>query len=227
MKQKLVVLSGAGVSAESGLKTFRDSDGLWEGYHVEDVATLFAWQVNMRLVQDFYNMRRKNVLEAEPNQAHYLLKQLEEKYDVQIITQNVDNLHERAGSSFILHLHGLITQAKSTYNDKLIYEIKGWEISMGDRCEFGSQLRPNIVWFGESVPNIEPAIKLVEQADIMLVIGTSLQVYPAAGLVQYFDLRKQLFVIDPQKVPVSRTKNIHFIEAKATDGMLELVKLLS
>jgi NAD-dependent deacetylase len=226
MKQKLVVLSGAGISAESGLKTFRDSDGLWEGYHVEDVATLAAWQANMRLVQDFYNLRRKNVLEAEPNQAHFLLKQLEEKYDVQIITQNVDNLHERAGSSSILHLHGLITQAKSTYDDSLIYEIKGDEILMGDRCEFGSQLRPNIVWFGEAVPNIEPAIKLVEEADLMLVIGTSLQVYPAAGLVQYFDTRKQLHVIDPKKVPVSRTQNIHFIEAKATDGMIELMKLL-
>jgi len=226
MKQKLVVLSGAGISAESGLKTFRDSDGLWEGYHVEDVATLAAWQANMRLVQDFYNLRRKNVLEAEPNQAHFLLKQLEEKYEVQIITQNVDNLHERAGSSSILHLHGIITQAKSTYDESLIYEINGDEILMGDRCEFGSQLRPNIVWFGEAVPNIEPAIKLVEDADLMLVIGTSLQVYPAAGLVQYFDTRKQLYVIDPKKVPVSRTQNIHFIEEKATDGMIELMKLI-
>jgi NAD-dependent deacetylase len=135
-------------------------------------------------------------------------------------------LHERAGSSFILHLHGLITQAKSTYDDNLIYEIKGSEICMGDRCEFGSQLRPNIVWFGEAVPNIEPAIKLVEQADLMLVVGTSLQVYPAAGLVQYFNSFKQLYVIDPKKVPVSRTKNIQFIEAKATDGMEQLIKLL-
>jgi NAD-dependent deacetylase len=134
MKQKLVVLSGAGISAESGLKTFRDSDGLWEGYHVEDVATLAAWQANMRLVQDFYNLRRKNVLEAEPNQAHFLLKQLEEKYEVQIITQNVDNLHERAGSSSILHLHGIITQAKSTYDDSLIYEIKGDERIDGSLC---------------------------------------------------------------------------------------------
>lgn len=226
MKQKLVVLSGAGISAESGLKTFRDSDGLWEGYRVEDVATLAAWQADMPLVLDFYNMRRKNVLEAEPNEAHYLLKQLEDKYDVQIITQNVDNLHERAGSKNILHLHGIITQAKSTYDDNLIYEIKGWEMKMGDRCEYGSQLRPNIVWFGEAVPNIEPAIKLVEDADLMLVIGTSLQVYPAAGLVQYFSNNKPLYVIDPKKVPVSRNQNIHFIEAKATNGMEQLVQIL-
>lgn len=227
MKQKLVVLSGAGISAESGLKTFRDSDGLWEGYKVEDVATLAAWQADMPLVLDFYNMRRKNVLEAEPNQAHYLLKQLEDKFDVQIITQNVDNLHERAGSKNILHLHGIITQAKSTYDDNLLYEINGWEMKMGERCEFGSQLRPNIVWFGEAVPNIEPATKMVQQADLMLVIGTSLQVYPAAGLVQYFSNKKPLYVIDPKKVPVTRTQNITFIEAKASDGMEQLVQILT
>lgn len=226
-KKKLVVLSGAGVSAESGLKTFRDSDGLWEGYRVEDVATFAAWQADMQMVLTFYNMRRKNVLEASPNEAHYLLKQLEENFEVQIITQNVDNLHERAGSTSVLHLHGLITQARSTYDDSLIYEIKGDEMLMGDRCEFGSQLRPNIVWFGESVPNIEPAIKLVEQADLMLVIGTSLQVYPAAGLIQYFDSNKPLYIIDPKKVPVSRHNNSHFIEAKATDGMKELVRILA
>ncbi len=227
MKQKLVVLSGAGISAESGLKTFRDSDGLWEGYRVEDVATLAAWQADMPLVLDFYNMRRKNVLESEPNIAHILLKELEEKFDVQIITQNVDNLHERAGSTKILHLHGIITQAKSTYDDSLLYEINGWEMKMGDRCEFGSQLRPNIVWFGEAVPNIEPAIKLVEEADLMLVIGTSLQVYPAAGLVQYFSNTKPLYVIDPKKVPVTRQQNIHFIEAKASEGMEQLVQILA
>lgn len=227
MKQKLVVLSGAGISAESGLKTFRDSDGLWEGYRVEDVATFAAWQADMPLVLDFYNMRRKNVLEAEPNQAHYLLKQLEDKFDVQIITQNVDNLHERAGSKNILHLHGIITQAKSTYDDNLLYEINGWEMKMGERCEFGSQLRPNIVWFGEAVPNIEPATKMVQQADLMLVIGTSLQVYPAAGLVQYFSNKKPLYVIDPKKVPVTRTQNITFIEAKASDGMEQLVQILT
>lgn len=227
MKQKIVVLSGAGISAESGLKTFRDSDGLWEGYRVEDVATLTAWQADMPMVLDFYNMRRKNVLESEPNKAHILLKELEEKFDIQIITQNVDNLHERAGSSKILHLHGIITQAKSTYDDNLLYEINGWEMKMGERCEYGSQLRPNIVWFGEAVPNIEPAIKLVEEADLMLVIGTSLQVYPAAGLVQYFSNKKPLYVIDPKKVPVSRQQNIHFIEAKASEGMEQLVQILT
>lgn len=227
MKQKLVVLSGAGISAESGLKTFRDSDGLWEGYRVEDVATLAAWQADMPLVLDFYNMRRKNVLESEPNKAHILLKELEKKFDVQIITQNVDNLHERAGSTKILHLHGIITQAKSTYDDSLLYEINGWEMKMGERCEYGSQLRPNIVWFGEAVPNIEPAIKLVEEADLMLVIGTSLQVYPAAGLVQYFSNNKPLYVIDPKKVPVTRQQNINFIEAKASEGMEQLVQILT
>lgn len=226
-KQKLVILSGAGMSAESGLKTFRDSDGLWEGYRVEDVATLAAWQADMQMVLDFYNMRRKNVLEAEPNQAHYLLKQLEDKFDIQIITQNVDNLHERAGSSKVLHLHGIITQAKSTYDDNLIYEINGWEMKMGDRCEYGSQLRPNIVWFGEAVPNIEPAIKLVQEADLMLVIGTSLQVYPAAGLIQYFSNAKPLYVIDPKKVPVTRSQNISFIESTASDGMEQLVEILT
>ncbi len=227
MKQKLVVLSGAGISAESGLKTFRDSDGLWEGYRVEDVATFAAWQADMQMVLDFYNMRRKNVLEAEPNQAHFLLKQLEDKFDVQIITQNVDNLHERAGSKNILHLHGIITQAKSTYDDSLLYEINGWEMKMGERCEFGSQLRPNIVWFGEAVPNIEPATKMVQQADLMLVIGTSLQVYPAAGLLKYLSSTKPLYVIDPKKVPVTRTQNITFIEAKASDGMEQLVQILT
>ncbi len=227
MKQKLVVLSGAGISAESGLKTFRDSDGLWEGYRVEDVATFAAWQADMQMVLDFYNMRRKNVLEAEPNQAHFLLKQLEDKFDVQIITQNVDNLHERAGSKNILHLHGIITQAKSTYDDSLLYEINGWEMKMGERCEFGSQLRPNIVWFGEAVPNIEPATKMVQQADLMLVIGTSLQVYPAAGLLKYLSSTKPLYVIDSKKVPVTRTQNITFIEAKASDGMEQLVQILT
>lgn len=191
------------------------------------MATLAAWQADMQMVLDFYNMRRKNVLESEPNKAHFLLKELEEKFDVQIITQNVDNLHERAGSSKILHLHGIITQAKSTYDDNLLYEINGWEMKMGERCEYGSQLRPNIVWFGEAVPNIEPAIKLVEEADLMLVIGTSLQVYPAAGLVQYFSNNKPLYVIDPKKVPVSRQQNIHFIEAKASDGMEQLVQILT
>lgn len=227
MKPKLVVLSGAGISAESGLKTFRDSDGLWEGYRVEDVATLAAWQADMQMVLDFYNMRRKNVLESSPNEAHVLLKELENNYEVNIITQNVDNLHERAGSKNILHLHGIITQAKSTYRNDLVYQINGWEMKMGDRCEFGSQLRPNIVWFGEDVPNIEPAIQLVKEADLMLVIGTSLQVYPAAGLTSYFSTEKPLYIIDPKKVPVSRNKNIYFIEDKASSGMKKLMELLN
>lgn len=225
-KENLVVLSGAGVSAESGLKTFRDTDGLWEGYKIDEVATLSAWQSNMEKVLEFYNLRRKNVLDAKPNQAHFLIKKLEEKFDVKIITQNIDNLHERAGSLNILHLHGLITEAKSTCNNDLIYPINGWELKFGDRCEYGSQLRPNIVWFGEAVPNIEPAIKLVEQADIMLIIGTSLQVYPAAGLLQYFNPNKMLYVIDPKSVPINRSKNIQFFHSKASEGMQQLCNLI-
>jgi NAD-dependent deacetylase len=225
-KKRIVVLTGAGVSAESGLKTFRDTDGLWEGYKIEEVATLNAWHTNMESVLEFYNLRRKNVLEATPNKAHFLIKKLEENFDVNIITQNIDNLHEKAGSTNVLHLHGLITEVKSTVDDNLIYPLDGWELKIGDKCEYGFQLRPNIVWFGEPVPNIEPAIKLVQQADIMIVIGTSLQVYPAAGLLQYFDPNKMLYVIDPKSVPVSRNNHVKMIQLKASEGMEQLCQLI-
>ncbi|MEZ4900281.1 MAG: Sir2 family NAD-dependent protein deacetylase [Spirosomataceae bacterium] len=205
-KKKLVVLSGAGISAESGLKTFRDSDGLWEGYSIEEVATPQGWRKNPQLVLDFYNERRKQGLTAQPNAAHTILVELEKYFDVQIITQNVDNLHEKAGSSKVLHLHGQLYQSRSTKDPNLVYEMEGWALNLGDKCELGSQLRPNIVWFHEEVPMIEPAAKLTEEANIFVVVGTSLVVYPAAGLVYYVPPRVSIFVIDPhtpnyQEVP--------------------------
>src|ERR1044071_7674660 len=174
-KKKLVVLSGAGVSAESGLKTFRDSDGLWEGYEVTEVATPRAWKKDPKLVLDFYNMRRKNVLDAKPNDAHIGLAELENDFDVTIITQNIDDLHERAGSTKVLHLHGQIRKSRSTLDENLIYDINGWELNEGDKCERGFQLRPHIVWFGEMVPELENAARIASKADIFVVIGSSLR----------------------------------------------------
>jgi len=182
---KLVVLTGAGISAESGLKTFRDSDGLWEGYNVYDVATPEAWERNPELVQEFYNERRRQVLAAKPNLAHQVLAELEKDYDVEIITQNIDDLHERAGSTKVTHLHGVITKSQSDRKADLTYPIVGSEIKMGELCELGSQLRPHVVWFGEAVPMIEVAAKLCKQADLFVLIGTSLAVYPAAGLIDF------------------------------------------
>ena len=225
IKQKLVVLTGAGISAESGLKTFRDSDGLWEGYNIEEVATPEAWHKNPGLVQQFYNERRKAVLEAEPNKAHVLLAELEKHFDVHIITQNIDNLHERAGSNNILHLHGEIVKSRSTVNSDDIYPITGWELKMGDVCKAGYQLRPHIVWFGESVPMIEPAAKIVSEANIFVIIGTSLQVYPAAGLINNTKAATSLYVIDPKQITINN-KRAHIIQDKAVTGVEQLVKLL-
>lgn len=224
--KKLVVLTGAGISAESGLQTFRDADGLWEGYNVYDVATPEAWQRNAPLVQEFYNQRRKAVLEAEPNGAHKQLAELEQYFEVDIITQNIDNLHERGGSSRVWHLHGEIGKSRSTRNPDLVYEIQGWEIKMGDTCELGSQLRPHIVWFGESVPMIEPAAALVSQADILVVIGTSLQVYPAAGLLHYAAPHVPVYLIDPNPNESASIKNLTLIRNKAVAGVTELVNML-
>ncbi|MFN4147207.1 MAG: SIR2 family NAD-dependent protein deacylase [Runella sp.] len=219
-KKKLVVLSGAGISAESGIKTFRDAGGLWEGHSIEEVATPQGWQRNPQLVLDFYNERRKQGLNAQPNEAHFILTQLEEYFDVHIITQNVDNLHEKAGSSKVLHLHGQLYQSRSTQNPDLIYEMEGWELKLGDKCELGSQLRPNIVWFGEEVPMMMPAIEITEQADIFVVVGTSLVVYPAAGLVYYVRPRVPIFVIDPHTPDIAGSiRYVTFIEEKATVGM--------
>jgi NAD-dependent deacetylase len=225
-KRKLVVLTGAGISAESGLKTFRDSGGLWEGYNVYDVATHEAWQRNPQLVLEFYNLRRKGVLEAEPNHAHRILAQLEVELDVWIITQNVDNLHERAGSSRVLHLHGEITRAQSTANPRLIYPIEGSELKMGDQCELGSQLRPFIVWFGEQVPMMDLASAWVEDADIFAVIGTSLQVYPAAGLVNHVPYETPVYLIDPGNPDVRPRENLHIIREPAGTGVEKLRHLL-
>jgi NAD-dependent deacetylase len=224
-KPKLVVLSGAGISAESGIATFRDSGGLWEGHKIEEVATPEGWKKNPEKVLNFYNERRTSVLNALPNKAHEILFELESDFDVQIVTQNVDDLHERAGSSKVLHLHGEIRKSRSTKNENLVYEIEGHFIQMGDTCELGSQLRPHIVWFGESVPLIEVAANMVEDADILLVIGTSLQVYPAAGLLQYFSSVKPLFLVDP-KPQLMQKNNLTIIAKSAVEGMKELQGIL-
>ena len=224
-KRRLVVLSGAGVSAESGLKTFRDSDGLWEGYNIEDVATPRGWRKDPQLVLDFYNYRRKNVLDAQPNAAHYGLAELEKDFDVTIITQNIDDLHERAGSTNVLHLHGEIFKMRSERDHDLIYEIKD-DIKIGDKAEDGEQLRPYIVWFEEPVPKIEEAIPLVRSSDIFVVVGTSLVVYPAAGLVNYAAKHIPKYIIDKRIPYTSEVMNITAIEKPATEGVRELLTLL-
>lgn len=222
MKKKLVVLSGAGMSQESGLKTFREMGGLWEQYDVTEVATPEAWERNPALVLSFYNERRKQLFQAEPNAGHLAIADLEKQFDVEVITQNVDNLHERAGSTKVLHLHGELMKARSTVDPFLVYELDHWALDLGDRCEKGSQLRPHIVWFGEAVPEIPKAIGIVEQADILLVIGTSLAVYPAAGLIHYVHKGTPVFVIDPNR-PTVYMENVRYIEEKAGKGM-EIVK---
>ena len=222
-RKKIVVLTGAGISAESGLKTFRDSDGLWEGYDIEDVATPRAWRKNPQLVLDFYNYRRKNVLDAQPNPAHFGLAELEKQFDVEIITQNIDDLHERADSSKVLHLHGEIFKMKSERNDELIYEIRG-DMKLGDTAEDGAQLRPNIVWFEEPVPLIEAAIPIVRSADIFIIVGTSLVVYPAAGLVNYAPWEIPKFILDRRIPYTSSLYNLKSIEMPAGEGIRELIQ---
>ncbi|MBX7203981.1 MAG: NAD-dependent deacylase [Bacteroidia bacterium] len=224
--KKLVVLTGAGISAESGLQTFRDEGGLWEGYSVYDVATPQAWHKNPGMVQEFYNMRRKAVLEAQPNAAHLGLAQLESHFDVTIITQNIDNLHERAGSAKVLHLHGEITKAQSSLNPELVYPIEGWELKMGDTCELGSQLRPHIVWFGEQVPMMYEAEKITAEAELFAVIGTSLQVYPAAGLLHSAPHSIPKFLIDPKPGALGSVPNLTVIAEKAGTGIARLTELL-
>ncbi len=223
MKKKIVVLSGAGISAESGIRTFRDADGLWENHRIEEVATYEAWENNPRLVMEFYNQRRKQLYEVEPNAAHYALVKLEQKYDVQIITQNVDDLHERAGSSQVTHLHGELKKARSTADPNLVYEVNGWELKLGDLCEKGSQLRPHIVWFGEAVPAIVPASRIASKADLLMVIGTSMKVYPAAGLIHYVPHEITKYYIDPHANPISYVHNLRVIAAKAGVALRELV----
>lgn len=223
--KKLVVLSGAGISQESGLKTFRDMGGLWEQYDISEVATPEAWQRNRVLVNQFYNERRKQLLEAKPNAGHYGIAELEKWFDVDVITQNVDNLHEQAGSSKVLHLHGELMKVRSTIDSQLIYTLNHWELKIGDKCEKGSQLRPHIVWFGEAVSEMSNALSLVQNADILVVVGTSLAVYPAASLVHYIKPNVPVFVIDPE-IPDVFIKNVVNIKKKATKGVEILIQKL-
>ncbi len=224
-KKRLIVLTGAGISAESGLRTFRDSDGLWEGYPVEEVATPRAWKKDPERVLRFYNMRRQDVLQAEPNMAHKKLAELEADFDVYIITQNIDDLHERAGSRHVLHLHGEIFKMRSEKNENLVYDIRS-DIHPGDTAEDGAQLRPHIVWFEEPVPMISKAILLMRTADILVVIGTSLAVYPAAGLLDYAPPGIPKFLID-KKIPYSSSLyDVQIIEKPATEGVLQLAAAL-
>ena len=224
-KQKLVVLTGAGISAESGLRTFRDSDGLWEGYNIEDVATPRAWRKDPQLVLDFYNMRRRDVLAAQPNIAHKVLAELEQYYDVHIVSQNIDDLHERAGSTNVMHLHGEILKMRSDRNEHTILPITT-DITLNHKAEDGGQYRPHIVWFEEPVPMIEHAIPIMYEADMFVLIGTSLAVYPAAGLVDYVKQKVKKYVIDKRIPPIGRYDNVIPIEMPATEGMAELKRLL-
>jgi NAD-dependent deacetylase len=225
-KKRLVIFTGAGVSAESGLKTFRDQGGLWEQYRIEDVATYDAWTNNMPLVLEFYNQRRKQVMEAQPNEAHRFIADLQKDFDVHVITQNIDDLHERAGSKKVLHLHGEIMKARSSVDDKLIYPLKKWEIKVGELCEKGSQLRPHIVWFGEMVPEMENAYLITEKAELFVVIGTSLNVYPAAGLLNYVNHTTPKWLVDPGEFNLDYIRNLHHIKQTAVNGVDELRKQL-
>ena len=226
MKKKLIVFSGAGMSAESGISTFRDSGGLWEEYNIEDVATPEAWKRNPDLVTDFYNQRRKQVIDVEPNAAHNLIASLENECFVNVITQNIDDLHERAGSKNVLHLHGNIRLAKSSgpkQEDKY-YPIVGWELTANDKCPDGFRLRPHVVWFGEQVPALNDAARILQEADILIVVGTSLQVYPAASLVHLAPDYCKCYVIDPNVDDFDIPSNFVKLKAKASDGLRELIK---
>lgn len=224
--RKLVILTGAGMSAESGIRTFRDSDGLWEEYDVRDVATPEGWARDRDLVLRFYNERRKQLAAAVPNAGHLGVASLEKYFDVHIITQNIDDLHERAGSTKILHLHGELTKARSSSHPELIYDIGYEDIKPGDLCEKGSQLRPHIVWFGEAVPMMEEAVDICSDADIFAVIGSSLVVYPAAGLFGFAPSRASLWVIDPKEVDTPVVRNVEFIRERASEGVAVLTKRL-
>ena len=217
--KNFVVFTGAGISAESGLGTFRDSGGLWDNYKIEDVATPEAFQKNPGLVLEFYNIRRRQLLNATPNDAHYALNKLQENFNLQIITQNIDDLHERSGSNNVLHLHGKLRQSKSTLDNKL-YEIDGSELVLGDLCPNGGQLRPNVVWFGEAVPMMDKAIEIVKTADIFIIVGTSLNVYPAASLIHYTSNSCQKYIVDPN---AAEENGISAIRQKASVGVPKLV----
>ena len=226
--KRIVVFTGSGISAESGIRTFRDSGGLWEEHDVKDVATPEAWSRNPDLVTRFYNQRRKQMLESTPNDGHLALAKLESKYDVTIITQNVDDLHERAGSSKVIHLHGELSKCRSTANANLVYDVDGWELTADSKCELGSRLRPHIVWFGEDVPMMIPAIQLTSVADIFIIIGTSLEVYPAAGLVLRAPDESLKYYVDPNANSISNINNLHIVREKSGIALPQLVdELLS
>lgn len=227
--KKIVVLSGAGISAESGIKTFRDADGLWEGYDVMEVASPEGWNANPKLVLDFYNQRRAQLKEVKPNGAHFGLVELEQNYEVVIITQNVDDLHERAGSKKVLHLHGELRKVRSIWDDSLILDWEG-DLNLGDLAADGKQLRPHIVWFGEGVPMMDTAVAEIRTADIVVIIGTSLQVYPAAGLVAYAEWDIPVYYIDKRPASnfeLAQTKKLTTIEALASEGVKQLVEMLT
>lgn len=224
--KKLVILTGAGMSAESGIKTFRDSGGLWEEYDISDVATPEGWYNNRDLVLRFYNDRRRQLRDAVPNKGHMGLAALEKYFDIHIITQNIDNLHERAGSTKVLHLHGELTKARSSADPALVYDIGYKDINPGDYCDAGSQLRPHVVWFGEEVPNMAEAVRIIENADIFAVIGTSMNVYPAAGLLNNVPMFAPVFLIDPNEVSIFQTRKVDVIREKATRGVVILADRL-
>ncbi|MDD2299764.1 MAG: NAD-dependent deacylase [Fermentimonas sp.] len=227
MKKKLVVLSGAGMSAESGISTFRDSGGLWDKYPVEQVATPEGFSVNPELVLNFYNMRRRELLATKPNAGHYGLVDLEKDFEVHIITQNIDNLHEQAGSTSVIHLHGELMKSRSTADESLVYDLdpENCDINLGDKCEKGSQLRPHIVWFGEMVPMMSAAEAITRRADIFVIIGTSMNVYPAAGLLNDVKKNTPVYLIDPKDVSTGRY-DIHHIKMGASEGVKELRRLI-
>ena len=225
-KPKIVVLSGAGVSAESGVPTFRDADGLWEGHDIMEVATPQGWERNPELVLEFYNQRRKKALEVTPNKGHLILAELEQDFEVAIVTQNVDNLHERAGSSKVLHLHGELFKCRSTLDENLIYPVESWELNLGDCCEKGAQLRPHIVWFGEMVPMMELAVQETMTADIFIVVGTSMVVYPAAGLIDYVAADIPKFIIDPKMPEITPRENLFLIEEVGSKGLSDVKERL-
>jgi len=222
LKKQVVVFTGAGISAESGIKTFRDAGGLWENYKIEDVATPEAWKKNQEMVNEFYNARRKQVIAASPNKAHYFIADLESKFNVNVVTQNVDDFHERAGSKNVLHLHGEIMKVRSEIDPELIYPVKNWELKIGDLCEKGSQLRPHIVWFGELVPLMDQANYLAAQADFFIVIGTSLNVYPAAGILNFVSQEVPKWLIDPNDFQLDYIKYLNHIKSTAVDGLNQL-----
>lgn len=224
--KKIVVLTGAGISAESGVKTFRDAGGLWEGHDVMEVASPQGWAADIELVLDFYNQRRKQALHVKPNPGHLALADLEKDFEVTVITQNIDNLHEKAGSSRVIHLHGELFKVRSTVDESLVYDLDGWELKKGDMCEKGSQLRPHVVWFGELVPMMEVAMEETTQADIFMVVGTSLLVYPAAGLLDFAAPEIPKYIVDPKLPAVRESANLHLFEEAASTGVPKVARMI-